>query len=125
MINFLKTAVVYIISVAIVFLLFSWLFPNTVRTVLDPESVTVGSVILNFFTPMTCAFITFLILSSDDTLAHVLIICALFELYGWLSNQAGIDASFKDVSFAYVRDVIMTVLAKAIASKIRGAVSRQ
>lgn len=121
MINFLKTAVVFIISTAIVFLLFSWLFPNTIRTVLDLESVPVGAVILNFFTPMICAFITFLILSSDDTLAHVLIICALFELYGGLSN----DVSFKDVSFAYVRDVIMIVLAKAIASKIRGAVFRQ
>ena len=119
MVNLLKTAVIFIIAWSIVMMFCRLVFPNATHILLDTQFVTFGSVMVDFFICITSAAITFLIFSSKDTPAHVLIIYALFLLYGFIFN----DVPFKHGIFVYIRVFISILVAKAIASKIRSAVS--
>ena len=121
MINFLKTAAVLTVAIIIMQLVAKFFFPHAMHILLDTQQVTFASEMVSFFVYITSAVITFLILSSEDTPAHVLIYWALFSFKDCVFN----DMPFKYVVFGYIPVIISVVVAKVFASKIRGAVFRQ
>ena len=121
MTDFLKTVVVFIIIWVVVVMFSMFVFPNATHILLETQSVTFGSVLVDFFICITSALITFLIFSSEETSTHVLIIYALFMLYNCVFD----DVPFMYGIFAYIRVVISIVLAKVIASKIRGTLLKK
>ena len=117
MINFLKTAVVFIVVYIITGVVATLLFPHASHVLLNTNSVTLSSVLVEFFIYIVSVVITFLIFSSEDAFAHVLIIGALFSFEGYLVN----NVPFMLVIYGFIRFAISVGLAKVIASKIRSS----
>ena len=117
MINFLKTAAVFIVVVIITGAVATLLFPHTSHVLLNTNSVTLSSVPVEFFIYIVSAVITFLIFSSEDAFAHVLIFWAFFSFGGYLVD----NVPFILIIYSFICFAISVGLAKVIASKIRSA----
>ena len=122
MINFLKTAAVFSITFWIVEFLFSFIFANVAKSAFDASPmVSLDVWLFLILSGFVAATVTFLIFTSDDTLAYLLIMIAIVSLKMWLIDEV----PFMAAAFGFVFDSIVFGLAKVIASKIRGAVFRQ
>ena len=119
--NFLKTLAVFHIAFWIVEFLFSFIFPNAAKGAFLGSSnmVSLDVALFLILSVFVAATVTFLIFTSDDTLAYLLTLLVIFSLYGWLID----GVSFMSVAFCFVREGIAVGLAKVLASKIRAALS--